>query len=649
MATTTYDINVRYQLQDKVSQPMKGMGKEIQKTNRHGRNLVSTMKLVMGAAVLGFGFRAGKKWLIDYNSEMDSARIKMQTLLSLGLNKSFMSQQQQAADLVKQMTKDAAVGVGTTKDYILFAGEITKPLLDAGASMQDLTDITRLGVTAAKAFGIEGDVAGRDIQQMLMGNLRNVDRLPKLLGVNAKAWNEMFRSKGPEEALKQLKAVLDTKQMNDAAKAYGQSWEGVTSTLEDNLQRTLGEVGLPLMKLLSAEIKKMNSYFEENPEKVKEFIKTLSEGLVRTFGYIKSVVEFIVKNSGTLMALAKAYIGFKVISGVGGMIGGLGSRAAMAGFAAKEASLAGNVLLGFSDKVRLAGGGMGGLFKVVKHATGGIGGLGAAAVQLVGKFNLTMMGLAAVYAGARLLADKVDQVQTKKMDAIAGRAQGFLSAAAGDSQGDPLSDAKVLAYAMTEGFVTEGDRVAQGRFTYGMRGRKGSKSQEAIDADIARQTGVYGRGHTGFRGTFAFKVGDDQIYDKRTLTALDRLEGILSRKREEDSKAFRENIKLMGRSFLQFMKQGGNMKLWNRQAGFDQSGVLSRGFNMMDPSSMMPAAPSNANKSIKKNGDVIVHINTIRVTTSDPDRFAMQLTGAFRNINNKPIASRMRVPGGRRR
>jgi len=617
-STTTYDINVRYQLQDKASKGAAKIGGELQKTARHGRSLLSTMKVVAAGAAVGFGFRLGKKWLIDYNAEMDGAKIKMQTLLSLGTDTAFVDNFEKAGALVRQMTKDAAVGVGTTRDYVEFAGEITKPLLDAGASMEQLTKFTKLGVTASKAFGIEGAVAGRDIQQMLMGNIRNVDRLPKLLGVASDEWNKMFRDKGPQYALRELEKVLDTKQMNDAAKAYGQSWEGVTSTLEDNLQRTLGKVGLPLMELLSDEVKAMNDYFEKNPRKVEQFIKKAGKALTDGFGMVKDVVGFIVSNSGTLLSIAKAFIGFKLIQGAGGLLAGPF-----------------DILASYSKKQAMAGAATGSMANKMTAAGNKIQGVA------------TM--LAAVYMGAKLLADKIDRDQEEDLKKIASRPQGFLAAATGDTmKKGQESDAWVLAQARSAGLVTEGNRVNRGRMANALMGRAGEMSQADIEAGIGRAnwgSRNFGGGDVGFAGML-------NQGDKRGGEAFKRLTQLLAAEREKESKAFKENIKQMGTSLLQFLRQGGNMAAWNRQAGYDQDGVSDPHFSMMTGEGTVKdiSGDSAATKATKKNGDVKVYINTIKVAADDPDRFAMRMVGAFKKASTKPVASRLgSTVGGRPR
>ena len=50
MATTTYDINVRYKLEDRATKGAKKIGRSLQKTSRHAIGLGSTLKNVAALA-----------------------------------------------------------------------------------------------------------------------------------------------------------------------------------------------------------------------------------------------------------------------------------------------------------------------------------------------------------------------------------------------------------------------------------------------------------------------------------------------------------------------------------------------------------------------------------------------------------------------
>lgn len=648
MATTTYDINVRYKLQDKTSKGAERMGTALKKTDKAGRGLLRTIKMVAAGAVVGFGMRAGKKWLIDYNSQLEDAKLKMTGLISLNMGGEWAANQKKANNLISQFRTDAISSAGTMQDFAEFSGMITGPILRAGMSMKDLREITKGGVVAAKAFGIEAGMAALDIEQALAGTLTKKDRFARALlepmGITTEMWNEMA-TETPELIGKNLVKAFNQPALKQMADAYKTSWSGVTSTLKDNLQQTLGKVGLPLMKALVKEVKSINEYFMKNPEKVEQFVKRVSEGLVTGFSAMKSAIGFIVEHAGTLMAIAKAYVGFKLVSGVGGMLGGMGRRAAGAG-AARAAMESGSVMLGFQDKVRLAGGGIGGLTKVTKHATGGLKGLAGAAVGLVGKFNLAMMGLGAVYVAASAIANKIDRDQERALKRISSRPQGFLGAAAGDRPGgEGSTDAAVLAQAKSAGLVSGGE-IDRARFLNAMAGKKGSAKDLEGQMASMQIWGKKGRG-----ADFREMLGAQERYgaDKRSVEAFDRLEAILEKESAAQTARLKEMVDshkgylLLHGGLMNYMRSGAMAEDINRAQMFDVSADDQRFVGPTGEGEYRPGA----DKPTKKNGDVKVYINTIKVAADDPDRFAMRMIGAFRNANTKPVASRIRVPGGR--
>ncbi len=596
MATTTYSINVRYNLQDNTSKGAGKIDKGIRKTTRSTLGLTRALKGLAVTVAAGFGFRAGKKWLIDYNAEMDAAKIKMATLTSLSLGGTWIENQKRANSLVRQFTKDAAVGVGTTQDYVELAGDITKPLLDAGASMKQLTELTKSGVTAAKTFGMAGDVAGRDIQQMLLGTVKSVDRLPRLLGVSAAAWNKMVREEGPTKTLAELEKVLNSKAMQDAAKAYGASWDGVTSTMEDNIQRTLGKVGLPLMKLLNAEVKKVNKFFDENPEKVQKFITDFSTALTDGFKVIKSVISFIVDNKDVLLSIAKAFIGFKIARGIGGMLAGafdsMSKFGAGMGKAATGTATFSSRMTGAANKLQMFGTAVGVGIAAIKLAEG-----------FLGRRQEKAQAKALTVSTIKLVTDDL----TKKD--ILGMEKARKTGVFTDAK-TSLKAKMTARSAVEEGFITAG---------------KAKMSQPQIDF-LRSQT-------EGLEKTGVFMI--DEARNKELAKLVEAIE----RAAESTDKV----------ANTLFQAQGGMASgfLLGMSKSFDMMAQPSEEFVGPTGAGTFTAGAGQKAKATRKNGDVNVHINTIKVVADDPDRFAMRMVGVFRNANTRAVSSRFGYPGSR--
>lgn len=608
MATTTYSINVRYDLQDNTSKPAGKIDKSIQRTTRSSLGLTRALKGLAVTVAAGFGFRAGKKWLIDYNAEMDSAKIKMATLTSLSLGGTWIENQKRANALVRQFTADAAKGVGTTQDYVEFAGDITKPLLDAGASMKQLTELTKSGVTAAKTFGIAGDVAGRDIQQMLLGTVKLVDRLPRLLGTSAEEWNKMVREEGPEKTLQELERLLNSKSMQEAAAAYGKSWDGVTSTMEDNIQRTLGKVGLPLMKRLSEEVKKVNKFFEENPEKVQKFITDFSDALIKGFEVVKSVISFIIENKDVLMSIAKAFIGFKIAKGalgVGRDIVGGGAQAVSGGI---------GIVKSIKEQLKDPISGISIFRRQLKKGSIAVdkfaGRLGTS-LNTIGKFGLAL--------GAGIAAIKL--------------AEGFFGRKQAEAQEKALT---VSTIKLVTADLSKQDVL-------GMEEAKKTGIFSDISTHRRAKTTARSAVEEGFLTAGKVKMTKQQIELFRSQDETLERTGVhlIDKARDKATEKFVDAIERAAAA-IQFVTEA--------EAGrrFIEGGGIARGFSSaLELFNITGPEAEQKPRDAKRNGDTNITINTIKVVADDPDRFAMRMVSVFKNANVRPVSPRSWSPSGR--
>ena len=311
MATTIYDIKVRYLVNDKASKALGGIDKAARKSAQGTDVLSKSLKRMMAVGAGFFTFKLAKSLLIDYNAELEQARIQMGGLLQMNIGGSWATNQKRANRLVKEFTEDAKKSTATTKDFVDLAGMLTGPLSRAGASLTDIREITKGAVIASRAFGMETEFAARDIEQALAGTLGRKDRFARALlepmGYTTEKWNEMIRGE-PTKALDALVKTFNQPAIKNMAKTQEKSWAGTMSTLKDNLQRTFGKIGLPLMKKISAEFDKLNQWFEKNPEKVNEIAKSVSDALIKGFYAVREGFRFVVRHKSLLMLLAKAVL-----------------------------------------------------------------------------------------------------------------------------------------------------------------------------------------------------------------------------------------------------------------------------------------------------------------------------------------------------
>lgn len=330
--STIYDVRVRLMMTDKGSKALLGQLRKVQALRAEMQGATrdaSRMSTGLGgsfgriAALAGgaFGFSKAKEALIDFNSGLEQGRINIAGMLSQATGQEFGKSMSQATALVGKLQIRARDSIGTTEEMVQMAAMIARPLNAAGMGMKDLEDFTASAVVASKAFGIAPDMAARDIEAALMGQLRSVDRYSRAL-LESKAFGgkyvgeegrARFNALSGAERASEYRKAQTTGGIADMAKAQGQTFAGVTSTLKDQLQIAAGKIGLPLFKAIGAEIKNWNKWIDANGAKIAEFSQKASQGLMEALRMAKSAAGFIVKHKDLLLALAKAWAAGKVV------------------------------------------------------------------------------------------------------------------------------------------------------------------------------------------------------------------------------------------------------------------------------------------------------------------------------------------------
>lgn len=328
--STTYDIRMAYTLEDRTSGGLKTIDSNLDKTSRKSSGLANSIKRMAAGAGAYFGIRAGVKHLIGFNANLEQSRITMAGMINMSTDLGAEAATGAAAKMVDQLQQKAKASVGTTQDMVDMATMITRPVLAAGIGMKKLADFTSQAVVASRAFGIESGMAARDIESALMGQLRSVDRfsralLEPIIGAGQKA-RETFNAMSAEARAATLQQALGGPAIMAMAKAQEQSFSGAMSTFQDTLQMTMGAVGKPLFKEITAEIRTWNEWIDKNGDKLAETAKSFSRGLVSGFKMIKSVVGFMIQHSGVLLTIGKVWAGAKIGKMVSGGLGGIAER-----------------------------------------------------------------------------------------------------------------------------------------------------------------------------------------------------------------------------------------------------------------------------------------------------------------------------------
>lgn len=335
MSKTTYEVGVKYTMDDKASAGLASMARGAAKAE----NSMFTLR----NAMVGLGFAAGavalgKKVLIDYNSEIDSMKIGLTAVLQMQMHMPLMRARQEADGLFTSLQNIAKASPGTTKDFIEMATTIAPAVAAAGGSVKKIQDLAAGAVIAGKAMGIRADVAALDIKQMLAGTVSARDMLAQQMILAHGLDSQKFNAMSAGDRGRFVEKALTDPALKQAAKTYGESFEGTMSTAMDNFQIGMGKVGRPVMDAVAKALGEANRWIEENPQKLRQFVGEFGEGIRSAFNNIKGIFSWILDNRDTLLTIGKMFIAFKGVNLVANEIGAVnaGIKALSASFATAE-------------------------------------------------------------------------------------------------------------------------------------------------------------------------------------------------------------------------------------------------------------------------------------------------------------------------
>lgn len=329
--TSTYRVETEMVARDQAS----GVFRAIESSAGAATRAVDQVKRGLGLLGVGLGFYEAKRGLIDFNASLEDARVTMAGMLTMFTGAKMSDAWERAGESVDTFNKMAAKSSLTTKDLVTMATLIERPLLQAGVRMKDIEKIT-FGVTnAARAFGISAPVAAMDIQQALSAGVHIRDRfaIALLAQKGVDMTKEQFNAASMTKKVETIMKATTSSAVMEMAKKQGEdTFTGVISTLTDNISLGLGRVGLDVFRKITNEVSSLNKWMEKNSVEIGKFEKTLSEGLVTGFKYVKSVVQFLVEHADTLLMIGKVWA-FSKIGGMlgGGFGGGGGSLSAISG------------------------------------------------------------------------------------------------------------------------------------------------------------------------------------------------------------------------------------------------------------------------------------------------------------------------------
>lgn len=341
MSDENFDVVTRIVVDPKGSAPgIAAVQRQISELNRQvegiGSNITRTLRLAVGVLGASAVFSAGKgivSTIVGINTAAQNAEMGIAGLFAAMSGTSVPAQLGNARGVFAQLRADAAAGAGETQDYVDAYQRILGPARAAGASLEQIRELTRLGLGAG--FALRGDaglkVAGMDIVQGLLGGLSPAESqvLAPLLGISGSSLQALNKA-GPEEKVKIILKALQA--MDPAVKAMGATWDAQFSTLKDNAKQLIASASAPIFARWLEHLTAANQWMVANRDLMFEYAETFGRRAVDVWDQILERAREVAK-----LGVAGGALGLVGRSGLAGAAGtaiggaGLGGAAAAAG------------------------------------------------------------------------------------------------------------------------------------------------------------------------------------------------------------------------------------------------------------------------------------------------------------------------------
>lgn len=432
MASTVYDVVLKYSMTDVASKAANALGKNVDGVAKAASRASNGIGDIVKGAVAFFGMKAGYTALIGYNRDLElSVTSLATTMFGFGVTSNFEDAMKRGTALVADYTQVAKTSVGETKDFVAMHQSLQGALLGTGLSMKDIKDVTIGATVASQVMGEQAEMTALDIKQMAMGTMTARDRVGGLLagmygtakgmkGFGFAEWNkeiDKFKKAGDSLGIqKMLTEAVNSPALKAAANKMGNTFEGRLSTMKDTFAQLMGKVGKPLFERVTAAMEKINMWADKNADKIGAFVDKMAAALGTAFDVAASVFGFIVDNIDPIMTAAKMWLAAAIaMKGVALFSAGAGAiQAGMAALAARAAAkelaartamqAAVNSAMGIAPAAAAAG--AGGVAAGGGAAAGGAaaaaGGIGMAGMAAIGAAGVAGYAVGSAFSKATL-------------------------------------------------------------------------------------------------------------------------------------------------------------------------------------------------------------------------------------------------------
>jgi len=292
-------------------------GRYVEQLNGRFRALTSALinlKTAVAAALGGFTFSEIVKGGIEFNSQLQTAKLGLAALITsayelrdaqgqvLSGMEAFKAAQAEAEELYRKILYRAMQTASTSQELLQTFQAILPFAAQMGISLEQVLNLSEALVNAAKAIGLGYGQAAQEGRDLLMGYVDQNDQLLRALGLNRELL-QTWKEQGTlyENAMRKLHAFVQ------ASEEFGDTWEGVTSSISDLISMLEGSVFKDTFHVMNKALKEARDQLQNllnDEEKLKSVSKEIAlkfidaaEGVYTAanelYNFGKSIYDFV--------------------------------------------------------------------------------------------------------------------------------------------------------------------------------------------------------------------------------------------------------------------------------------------------------------------------------------------------------------------
>lgn len=242
---------------------------------------------VVGAAVGAFA--AATYGVSKLNAEAEGAAISIGTIFSVnGIAANVPAGITMAQEQIAKMRVDAQKLPGEFEDLqkIFMTGAI--PMFQAGATADQARKLSAQVMAAGAVMGLQSDMTAREFGMLLSGRSGAHNIFGTRLGFSGAKAKEL-NAADPSKRLEMVSK--ETQKYSGAIDIFAHSYEGLSSTLVDNVKNFARLGSAPLFESVKETMSDINDWFGKNQDEVNRFAAHLGIGLKEGFEWGRRKIE----------------------------------------------------------------------------------------------------------------------------------------------------------------------------------------------------------------------------------------------------------------------------------------------------------------------------------------------------------------------